>query len=212
MPNLREYQDLAFAGAAIESAGFNIIATHSEGTEVNTCPYVCGVDAEDFEEYTPVALGLRKDSGETVHTEISDVAISAIITNVDSVDSFANFDYMLIDSEVIKITDSSTGVPELQLTIERGQFGTTAAVHTVGTTVYMFAKGDKKLDFWGDLKSLGDSTATNFVELHNLSIDGTAISIPSGGLEVAVGEKLSGRFTKVQMNNSSTGTGLLQRR
>jgi len=182
-----------------------MVINESKSGVKNTCPYICGIDAKD---YTTIPSGLQIDTGETLNAGINDVVTALVITDVDSTNAFSDWDYMLIDDEIIKITTSqpnALGV-ELQSVVSRGHFGTTPVAHSAGATIYKFAQGDKKLSFWGDVKSI-NSTIT--AKVSTMSIDGAKLPV---ALELAQGDMIPARITKLQMSNINLAIMLLNRR
>ena len=204
-----EYQGDAFVGATLEQAGFNMIINESASGIKNTCEYRCGVDAADYDIYSAVPLGLIKDSGETLDNllgAMTDVITYMITEDLDGVDTFTAMDYVLIDEEIIKITASNAAGAGLEVnaTVERGQFGTTAAAHLASAPIYHFAKGDKNLEFWGDIKVLNHGAGALFLKLNNINIGASFV--------LEQGASIQGRFTLIQMANTNASIINLYRR
>jgi len=86
----------------------------------------------------------------TISTTLTNVATSMLCTSADVVTLFEtsamNY-YLLVDSEVVKVTACSAPVAGVQtLTITRAQFGTAAAAHAVGAVPEVYADSTGRLN------------------------------------------------------------------
>jgi len=86
----------------------------------------------------------------TISTMLTNVATSMLCTSSDGVTLFetsaVNY-YLLVDSEVVKVTACSAPVAGVQtLTITRAQFSTAAASHAVGTAPEVYADSTGRLN------------------------------------------------------------------
>jgi len=86
----------------------------------------------------------------TISTTLTNVATSMLCTSTDGVTLFetsaVNY-YLLVDSEVVKVTACSAPVAGVQtLTITRAQLGTSAAAHAVGVAPEVYADSTARLN------------------------------------------------------------------
>ena len=155
-----EYQIQTFVNSNTYTITSAVAATSSDsgnggGSTVGTYQINTGLDntvggtgwgAGQWSGTTSGALSTTINEGGT----FSDSDTTLTVTSGTGI---ANNDFILIDEEILKVTNVSTN----DLTVTRAQNGTTAATHADGTTVFLIegnASSDDDFVGWGDAASV----------------------------------------------------------
>lgn len=139
-------------GSDTGNGGASVVGEYQINVGLDTTVGGTGWGAGAYGGTTTTALQTTINEGGT----FSDVDTTLTVTDATGI---AINDYILIDLEILKVTN----VVSNDLTVTRGQSGTTAASHDDGTTVYLIeGNADSASDYsgWGEAASGGLTTTT----------------------------------------------------
>ena len=128
------------------NGGGSTVGTYQINTGLDNTVGGTGWGAGQWSGTTSGALSTTINEGGT----FSDSDTTLTVTSGTGI---ANNDFILIDEEILKVTNVSTN----DLTVTRAQNGTTAATHADGTTVFLIegnASSDDDFVGWGDAASV----------------------------------------------------------
>lgn len=149
--------------------------------------------------------GTTNDALQTTINEGGEYSSSDTTLTVASGTGIANNDFILIDSEILKVTNVSTN----DLTVTRAQSGTEAAAHADGSVVILIlGNADSANDYsgWGDSAAGGVTTGTTNIRTWSHDNFGEDLIINPRDSGLFFWDKTNGIQTRAVKLNTRTGT------